>query len=77
MHSPDAEKTSRMPTDFSPDSNGAARMERMPSARQLSRSTRTSSSVSSQWSSGPGLHALPRKTRAYLQARADGGSIRT
>ena len=65
------EKASRMPMDFSPTRTGAARMERMPRARQVSASTRESSVgvVAAQQASG--LHALAGKSGADLQARAD------
>ena len=64
-----------MPIDFSPTRTGAARMERMPRARQVSRSTRGSSSVSSQRSSVPVLTHSPEKPEPTCKARADGRSV--
>ncbi len=43
-----SEKTSSRPIDLSPETIGAARMERMPKARHVSGSTRSSESASSQ-----------------------------
>ena len=58
-----------------PTRTGTASMERMPSARQLSRSTRASSFGIIAAEQRSGLHALPGKTGSHLQACTDGRSI--
>ncbi len=68
------EKTSRIPIDFSPTRSGTASIDRMPSARQLSRSTRESVSVSSQRSEAPVFTHSPEKPEPICRRAPTGGA---
>ena len=70
-----AEKTSSRPIVLSPMRMGAASRERMPRARQLSRSTRSSVSASSQRDNFPDRTHSPEKPEPTCRAAPKGGAL--